>query len=152
MKPWISLLISFLLIAGGGAMAHDYSRGQLWIDHPWTRPTPPGVAQGAGYMTFTNNSDHDVVLLSAQTPAADNVSIHQSVMKDGVMTMQPVTGGLVIPAGAVQSLKPHGYHLMLEGLTSPLVEGQRIPMILHFEGVSSITVELTVDALDDSHH
>lgn len=130
------------------ASAHDYTRGEIWVDHPWSRPTPPGVTVGVGYMSISNRGDADVTLIAAETPAAGQVSIHQSKMDDGVMRMEPLPQGLVIPAGTTVDLKPHGYHLMLEQLNAQLMEGQRIPLTLGFEGAPSMDVELAVEPLD----
>lgn len=132
------------------ASAHDYTQNGLRIDHPWSRPTPPGVTVGVGYMAISNTGDTDVTLISAATPAAGQVSIHQSRMDAGVMRMEPLPDGLVIPAGTTVELKPHGYHLMLEQLGSQLTEGQRIPLTLGFDGAPSFEVELAVESLDSS--
>ncbi len=131
------------------ADAHHYRHGDLTIDHPWSRPTPPGTPMGVGYMRITNDGTGDAVLVSAHTPRAGHVSIHETVMHDGVMRMQSVDGGLVIPAGQTVELKPHGYHLMLEQLQEPLREGERIPLTLQFRGMAPLEVELAVQPLDD---
>lgn len=104
---------------------------------------------GVGYMTLTNTGDREITFTAAETPRAASVSIHQSIMNDGVMSMQPLKNGLAIPAGETVELKPHGYHLMLEKLKGPLKEGETIPMTLSFDGADTQRVELTVESLDD---
>ncbi|AOY88457.1 metal-binding protein [Marinobacter salinus] len=128
--------------------AHDYSQGPIKIDHPWSRPTPPGTPMGVGYLAITNSGESAITLTAAETPRAARVSLHESSMKDGVMRMQPLKDGLAIPAGATVELKPHGYHLMLEKLKTPLVEGERIPVTLRFDGAEAMDIELTVEPLD----
>ena len=81
---------------------------------------------GVGYMAITNHSEQAITLVGAETPRAGNVSIHETSMHEGVMRMQPVDGGLLIPAGKTVELKPHSYHLMLERLPEPLVEGEKV--------------------------
>lgn len=130
------------------ASAHEYSHGKVRIDHPWSRPTPPGTPMGVGYLVIVNNSKKDITLIAAETPRAGHVSIHESLMKDGVMRMQPVKGGLKIPAGDMVELKPHGYHLMLEQLKEPLKAGERVPLSLNFDGAETMKVELLVEPLD----
>ena len=130
------------------ATAHEYVSETVHIDHPWSRPTPPGTPMGAGYLVINNTGEADIALVGAQTPRAGNVSIHESMMHNGMMSMKPLKGGLTIPAGETVELKPHGYHLMLEKLTGPLEEGERIPLTLEFEGADSVDVELTVESLD----
>ncbi|MDO6441035.1 MULTISPECIES: copper chaperone PCu(A)C [unclassified Marinobacter] len=152
MKKLITLLFatSALIVSvfANVAMAHEYSHGNIAIDHPWSRPTPPGTPMGVGYMVIENHGDRDITLVSASTPRAGHVSIHETQMRDGVMRMQPLKSGLVIPAGKAVELKPHSYHLMLEKLPKPLKEGENIPVTLEFEGADAIEVELTVESLD----
>ncbi|KPP98042.1 copper chaperone PCu(A)C [Marinobacter sp. HL-58] len=145
------VLIGSSILAGtfaNTAVAHEYTEGEITVDHPWSRPTPPGVPMGVGYMVITNNGDSDVTLISATTSRAKSVSIHESAMKDGTMSMRPLKEGLPIPAGQTVELKPHGYHLMLEKLDGPLKEGESIPLTLGFEGAADMDVELDVEPLD----
>jgi copper(I)-binding protein len=130
------------------ALAHDYHQGDLHIDQPWSRPTPPGTGMGVGYLTITNNGSQAVTLVGAASPRAERVTIHETTEQDGMMGMQLLEGGLSIPAGAAVELKPHSYHLMLEQLRQPLKEGESIPLELDFEGAEDITVELKVESLD----
>lgn len=132
------------------AMAHEVVTEAVHIDDPWSRPTPPGAPMGVGYLIITNTSAADITLTGAETPRAASVSIHESMMRDGMMSMQPLKDGLTIPAGETVELKPHGYHLMLEKLVQPLQEGERIPLTLEFDGGNVLRVELTVKPLDDN--
>ncbi|MDC0662723.1 copper chaperone PCu(A)C [Marinobacter sp. SS21] len=149
MRRLIPLLLSVtaLLLPLSGS-AHEYAFGQLSIAHPWARPTPPGVMIGAGYMTIHNGGDQTVTLVSVQSPRAARVTLHQSRMDNGLMRMEALERGLTVPAGGRIELKPHGYHLMLEQLRSPLREGERLPLTLTFEGGLEVSVELAVEPLD----
>lgn len=126
---------------------HTEQRPSVQVENPWSRPTPPGTPMGVGYMTISNHSDQDIRLVAAESPRAGHVSIHETSMKDDVMRMQSVKGGLRIPAGESVKFKPMSYHLMLEQLKQPLAEGEKIPVTLDFEGVDDISVELTVRPL-----
>ncbi|MDY6841117.1 MAG: copper chaperone PCu(A)C [Pseudomonadota bacterium] len=148
MKYCLSVLLLALAPFAPTALAHDYSHGPVKVDHPWSRPTPPGTPMGVGYMRISNSGDSDITLVGAATPRAGSVSIHQTSMHDGVMRMAPVKGGLPIPAGTNVELKPRSFHLMLEQLKSPLREGESIPLTLSFEGAEDIQVELNVEPLD----
>ncbi|MCX8135061.1 MAG: copper chaperone PCu(A)C, partial [Roseococcus sp.] len=44
------------------------------------------------------------------------------------------------------SLQPGGLHLMLIGLTQPLVAGQSVPVTLRFERAGEVTIQLAVQA------
>ena len=143
-----SALIACSTLIVTPAAAHDHSSDSVTINHPWSRPTPPGVPMGVGYMVITNHSDSDVTLTSASTPRAENVSIHESTMTDGTMSMRPLKDGLTIPAGDSVELKPHSYHLMLEKLDGPLKEGERVPLTVSFDGADAMDLMLHVEPLD----
>lgn len=150
---YLTRLAITLLLAGGmlhaiPAVAHDYTQGSVKIDHPWSRPTPPGVPTGVGYLAITNTGDSDITLTGARTPQAAAVSLHQSTMSNGMMGMAPVAGGLTIKSGETVELKPHSYHLMLESLSEPLKPGERVPLTLEFEGSADVDVVLHVEPLD----
>lgn len=142
------LLIACTTLITTPVLAHDYSQGDVRVDHPWSRPTPPGTTMGVGYMSISNTGGSDIVLVGARTPRADRVSIHRSSIRDGVMRMAPVKGGLAIPAGTTVEMKPHSYHLMLENLGSPLREDETVPLTLSFEGAEDMEVDLNVAPLD----
>lgn len=143
-----TLLLACSALMTTPAIAHEYTHGDVTIDHPWSRPTPPGTPMGVGYMAITNNGTSDITFTRAVTPRANGVSIHESRMTDGVMSMRPLENGLIIPAGETVELKPHGYHLMLEKLNGPLKEGESIPLTVTFEGAEDMDVELNVQPLD----
>ncbi|KXS51517.1 MAG: hypothetical protein AWU57_4101 [Marinobacter sp. T13-3] len=149
MKRLNSLACAFALACSTlapTALASDH--GTIGISDPWTRPTPPGTPMGVGYMVISNHTHQEVRLVGAQTPKAGHVSIHETVMQDDVMRMQPVKGGLAIPAGETVKLKPMSYHLMLEQLKSPIVEGEPVPVTLEFKGAGPMDVELQVQTMD----
>lgn len=143
-----TLLLACSVLITTPALAHDYTQGEVTIEHPWSRPTPPGTPMGVGYMSITNNGSRDITFTSASTPRAGGVSIHESRTTDGLMSMRPLESGLTVPAGGTVELKPHGYHLMLEKLKGPLKEGERIPLTVTFEGAEDMEVELNVEPLD----
>src|SRR5690606_26613858 len=102
-----------LIFAGAhGVLAHEFKFGDLEIGHPWSRATPHGAQVAGGYMTITNQGSSADRLVSVSSDISDKAEIHEMAVKDGVMTMRPVEGGLEIPAGATIELKPGGYHLM----------------------------------------
>ncbi|MGE0283540.1 MAG: copper chaperone PCu(A)C [Rhizobiaceae bacterium] len=143
------------------ATAHEFKAGELQIKHPWSRATVPAAKVGGGYFTVVNPTDAPDRLISATVEVAQKVEIHQMDMKDGVMTMRAVDGGLDVPAKGELALQPGkeggGYHLMFMGLKKPLVEGEKIPGTLTFEKAGTVSVEFAVEgkceaAQDHSSH
>jgi copper(I)-binding protein len=68
----------------------------------------------AFYATVTNSSDQPDRLLSAETPAAKVALLHQTMqMHDGMMHIEPIPDGIVIPAHGKVVLQGDGMHVML---------------------------------------
>ncbi len=129
------------------ASAHEFKVGSIEIAHPWSRATPPGATTGAGYLKLTNEGQTADRLVSAASPAAKDVQIHEMRVDNGVMTMRQLPDGLSVPAGETVALEPSSYHLMLMGLAQPLKEGEHIPVTLRFEKAGSVDVWLMVDKM-----
>lgn len=120
------------------------------IEDPWAAPTPGGVDVSAGYLTVVNAGAADDALLSASSPRAARVEVHEMTMQDGVMQMRAVTR-LAIPAGQSVELAPHGRHLMFYGVTQPFSAGETIPVRLVFERAGAMDVSLPVRRPGASH-
>ena len=152
------LLLAFVLILSGAVvpstMADRKSHGEgINIRHAWVRPTPPGMTMTAGYLRIYNDGTKADRLIGISSSAAKAVEIHEVVKKDGMMHMQPVKGGLFLPAGGIAVLKPGGYHLMLIGLKKPVKAGARLELKLTFEHAPTVlVVAIAADSDDSSSH
>lgn len=140
------LATAVALAAAGAALAHEYAAGALRIDHPWTRPTAAGAPAAAGYMDIANTGKVADRLVSASTPHAARVEIHQSSMEGGMMRMKALPDGVEIPAGGKVSLAPGGLHLMLFGPKAAVKEGERIPLTLTFARAGKVDVQLAAES------
>ena len=124
------------------AWSNASAQSAVTVQNAWARATPPGVPTGAVYFSLTSPVADKLV--SASTPAAAEASVHSTAMADGVMRMRPVQGGLDLPAGKPVTLKPGGFHLMLEGLKAPLHAGGTIPIHLVFQNAAPVDAEAKV--------
>ena len=141
------LIIATLLTLGllTTASAHEYNVGKLTIDHPYVRSTPPMAPVAGGFMTITNNGDKDDRLFAGTAPFSKALEIHEMVMGDkGVMRMQQIEGGIVIPAGETVELKPGGLHIMFIGLDKQMIPDERHKSLLKFENAGDVEVEFVV--------
>ena len=139
------------VLAGFGAAAgptHDYALGPLRIDHPRIPPTPNAAPTAAGYLTITNTGKAADRLVAISTPVADTVTPHHMSMAHGIMSMRPITGGVVVGPGQTVAFAPGGDHLMLIGLKHPLTAGQRVPATLGFEHAGSLKIEFRVERVE----
>lgn len=97
----------------------------------------------AVFGTLTNTSDSDVSLVAATTDASSMVEIHEVVMKDGEMVMQPKEGGIPIPAGGSATLEPGADHIMLMDVAAPIEPGDVVDIDLELSDGSTITMSAT---------
>lgn len=100
---------------------------------------------GAIFLTLQNAGAEDDRLIGATTSKSSVVEIHENVFDDetGVMQMRKIDG-LDIPAAGEVELTPKGYHIMLMGLTEPLVEGTSFDVTLDFEKAPDVVVPVSV--------
>jgi hypothetical protein len=93
---------------------------------------PPTVPVRAGYMTIHNPEPGAVTIVSVRSDAFASVEIHQSLMKDGMMHMEPV-GELKVEAGTSTQLAPGGFHLMMMQPVEPTHPGDEIEIFLQLD-------------------
>ncbi len=137
------LLLTALLSAGLPAWAHDYSLGQLQIEHPWSRAMPPVAPTAAAYFVVRNSGDSPDRLIEVSSPVAAKAEFHQHLHEDGVMKMQQVLS-VAVPAEGEVRFEPMGYHVMLFGLKHQAVDGERFPLTLTFEKAGTVELEVAV--------
>ncbi len=124
--------------------AADVTAGSLRIQHPMARATTPGQQTSGAYMTIVNNGPSDR-LISATSPVAVAVELHEMRMEGDVMKMRRVDG-IDLGSGKTVELKPGAFHVMFLGLKSPLVDGTSLPLTLHFEKAGDVDLQLPVEA------
>ncbi len=142
MKHPLRMAIVLALLFPGAAPA-EVSAPLIRTEAGWTRAMPPGATVSAGYLLIRNAGPKADRLLSASSPAAKSVELHETTMTDGDMQMREVKR-LDLAPGVVVSLSPGGMHLMLIGLVKPLKVGEVIPLTLRFERAGTVTANLRV--------
>ncbi|HVN42746.1 MAG TPA: copper chaperone PCu(A)C [Steroidobacteraceae bacterium] len=108
----------------------------------WSRATPPGSDVAAVYLTLRGGVAADR-LTGASTARATMAHLHSMQDTGNMSGMRPVDG-IDIPAGTVVALAPRGLHLMLMGLSKPLVGGEHFSVTLHFAKGGDRAVDVRV--------
>ncbi len=135
-----SIVAGAALFAAVPAIAAD-----IMIEDAYARSASPAAKTGAAFMQIVNHGEEDR-LIGVASPAADLVQLHTHVESgDGVMQMKHVEEGLELPAHGTLSMARGGKHVMLMGLTAPLMQGETVPVTLIFEKAGEMTVDVTVD-------
>lgn len=115
------------------------------ISRPWARTSPGEKGQTGGFFTVTNKGREADRLIAAESPAAAKIEIHGIKVIGYGIRMRPLEKGLRLPPDTAITLKPRGYHLLIE-LKAPLALGQRVPVTLTFEKAGTRQVDLVVEA------
>ena len=152
-SPAWTILVVVALCAGLAACSKtplpdgQFRAGSLQISAATSRETPIPGAVAVGYLQVENTGKDDDVLLGASAAITTGIELHEMKTVDGQMQMRALGDGLPIPAGKTVALQSGGAHLMLLGVSRPLVAGEKIPMTLHFRNAGDVPIELTVQPL-----
>jgi len=106
------------------------------VKEAWARPATLDQVGGA-YMVIENSGGADRVA-SLSTDAAGMAEIHETKVENGMSSMQPVQGGLEIPANGKVELKPGSYHVMMMNLKRELKPGDKLAFMLKLQSGKEI--------------
>ena len=118
------------LFATVAVLASAAAHAQVTVDKPWVRTTVAQQTTTGAFMTIT--SAQGGKLVSASSPIAASVEVHEMKMEGDVMKMRPVDA-LPLPAGKPVDLKSGSYHVMMMGLKAPVKAGDVVPIKLVVE-------------------
>ena len=135
-------LATTAFLAATAVYAADAKIGNLSIDDAWAKTGQPGPVPSAAFMEIKNKGGADK-LVSANCDCAKATELHGVKMINGTMKMYKVDA-MDIPADGKLELKSGSFHIMLIGLTRPLVAGESLPIKLKFEKVGEVTVQAKV--------
>ncbi len=151
------LIVAISIIACGGTetepAASAGTPGEMTVENVWGRNSPMAAANGAFYMTITNQTGTDDQLVGATADVCSVVELHEMYQKeDDVMGMRQVEGGVIeIPDGASVELKAGGLHVMCLDKVQSLELGDEIPITLTFAnaGDMEVTAVIRESAMED---
>ncbi|MEO5566769.1 MAG: copper chaperone PCu(A)C [Luteimonas sp.] len=123
----LPLLLTVLLSgAAPSAMAATPAPACLpTVNDAWIRMPPANLPMMAGYARIVNRCDAAVAIVSADSAAFVDTSLHQTRVEAGISRMR-ATPSLAIPAGGSVTLAPGGFHLMLMQPQVALRAGQHV--------------------------
>ena len=129
-----------LMVLAAPALAHA---GDVQIKHPAIRASIGRSPNTAAYLTIVNSGDRPERLLSVRCGCASMVMVHKTEMAGGMARMNDAS--VTVPAHGEVVFRPDGLHLMVVGLTKPLVAGAEQPLTLTFEHAGAVTVRFRVE-------
>jgi periplasmic copper chaperone A len=136
---------------GAKAAMAPASVGPLKLEAGFLKAMLPGQPVGGGYVTIANTGSTDDTLVSATSPRAAQVELHEMIMAGDVMKMRKLDTGIALPAGHTVELKPGGLHLMFMQVKEPFMAGDKVPVTLEFEKAGRIDLILPVGEAAGAH-
>lgn len=120
------------------------AQAQTAYKDPWVRGTVAQQKATGLFVTLTSKSGG--TLVSASSPVAGVVEIHEMAMEGNVMRMRALSSGLKLPAGQPVELKPGGFHVMLMDLKQALKDGDTVPVTFVIQGPDGKREPLEIQA------
>ncbi len=114
----------------------------LYVDQAWVRMNPNGEGPAAGYFTI-HGGEAPVKLLRVSTEGAQRIEMHESLMKDGMMTMEPVDS-VDVPAKGEVKFAPGGKHLMIFSVNPAVVEAGKMTLTVLFSNGDRLIVDAPI--------
>jgi len=157
-KKYLALIVAVISTTGLSACSNgeDATKAQAIvitepvarsIDSASYKSDESGLYMTGSFMTITNNGEEDVTLVGGSSEDAGRIEIHEVI--NGAM--QPMSGGLKIPAGEAVKLRMGGYHVMLMDLNNEIKAGDEVTVTLEFDDGTSVQYTAPVKdiAMDD---
>ena len=144
-KVLATICTAISIAFSGAAMAQNAVVGSIKVENAYTRATAPGQQVAGGFLKIENKGVADQ-LLSASSPIAGEVQLHEMAMEGNVMRMRQVKD-IPVPANGAVELKPGGLHLMFMSIKAPLAAGETIPVKLKFAKAGEVEVKMPVNAM-----
>ncbi len=149
-KLLVTMCAAMGITLSSAAIAQNASVGSIKIENGYTRATAPGQQVAGGFLKIENKGAADQ-LISASSPAAGEVQLHEMAMDGNVMRMRQVKD-IALPANGAVELKPGGLHLMFMNIKAPLTVGETVPVKLKFAKAGEVEVRLSVNTTAPMKH
>ena len=146
-----------ILFAGLMLIAlNSYSKNKAPIELSDARIFAPlkGSNATAGYVTIKNTSKKEVTLTLAKVEPFAAVELHETIEKDGRMSMQKIEK-FIIKAGQGLELKPGSNHIMLFDPTKEVKPNDILKVIFLIDGKETsfdFKVISRLEKKEESHH
>jgi copper(I)-binding protein len=124
------------LMAGSIAIAQVPA---VKVENAWARATVQGQKGTGAFMNIT--AKEGTRLVGVSSPVAGVAEVHEMKLENDIMKMR-VVPVLDLPAGQTVSLKPGGYHVMLQDLKAPLAKDSTVPVTLRFKDAKGVESKL----------
>lgn len=116
----------------------DPNAGTVRVTDAVCRPSAEGRRMTVCFATLT--ASRADTLVSASSPLAARVALQDVPLQNGMIVLQPRSGGVPLPAGQAVRLAGGTQAIVLQSLEAPLIEGQTAPLTLTFAAAPAVEV------------
>ncbi|HYO86731.1 MAG TPA: copper chaperone PCu(A)C [Dermatophilaceae bacterium] len=112
--------------------AASASAASLTVTDTWAKANTDIAANDMTgvFGKITNTGTAPITIVSGTNSASSLTELHETVMKNGAMVMQPVADGFTVEPGKTRELKPGSDHVMVMKMTKPLKAGDSVQVRL----------------------
>ncbi len=138
----------FAVTRGGLHLDSAAVHGPLEIHKPWARSSSHPPARATSPAPSCRSRTRARPTTGWSPPAArlaECIELHGIKVVGADIDMRPLANGVPIQAGHTTTLKPRGYHLLLQGVKTPLAKGSTLPITPTFEKAGAVAVEFAVE-------
>ena len=136
------LSVGFVLIAAlvsGSALGGEQ---ELTVSGAWMRFIMPSVP-AAAYFRLSNGSARPRALIGADSPACGMLTLHESLVQNG-MDRMVMLRSIQVPAHGYVDFTPGRYHLMCMAPSKDMSPGHSVTISLRFADGERITARFAV--------
>jgi copper(I)-binding protein len=142
-KQGMKFLMTSAVWLASVAAANVQAAGRLVVEQAWIRTAPPGAMMLAGYASLRNEGDKPLTLTGADSVEFASVSMHQSIMENGVERMRPLDRIDIAPGARVE-FAPGGKHFMLMRPAHELKSGEKVKIHIATDAGDGVIGEFSV--------
>lgn len=143
-KPYFAFVCLVILLVV--TACEEKGDPRVTVSDAWAAASATGATTAAVYFTLKNTGAGSDKLVSASTYEADSVALHGTEQDGDIMKMKQLDA-IPIPKRDEVTLAPGGLHIMLIGLTGPLIEGRTITIVLKFEKSPDWSLQVPIKAV-----
>ena len=141
----VVIVVSFTtsMISHQKVWSNDFKRNTIEINYPYINKPFIGAKSAAGYLIIKNHDEKELNLLQVSTTLGKAMLHQTTTTDDGVVRMEHLMR-VNISAADELIMQPGGVHIMIIGISRPLIVGEKIPATLKFNDDIEMDIEFTV--------
>ncbi len=149
LSPTIVPLVGGFVVWGGAMLITLLFPGLVQvIGHPHATYDYTTASQSArstsAYFSIVNAGSQPDTLVAVSGESIGNITLHRTTIDDQAIARMRDLNGIALRPHTRVDFSPAGNHVMLDGLTTDLYEGDIIPLTLHFASGETATLEFDV--------